>query len=118
MTQEVRHGFRRHLETGHWRSLAADDLVYQVGVAHAVANTDQLRSQQPLSRQTMAAGTVDAEQLSAVFGISLKFQCCFDVGILLGTVDHPDQQHRTGRRSQDDQCGDQTPSAITLFCCS
>ena len=118
MTQKISHGFRFHLKAWHWRGLSADDLMDQIRITHSLANSHQLRSQQPLSGQAMASGAVDPKQLASMVRISVEFKRGLDVGILLSTVDNPEQQHSTGGSRQNNKRSNQAAAAFTLFCCS
>ena len=60
----------------------------------------------------MAAGAVDAEQLSAVVDGTLQFKACLDVGILLGASENPEHQHDTSGRSRHHKGGDQAATSI------
>lgn len=118
MTQKICHGFRRHLEARHWGSLSADDLMDQVRITHSLANSHELRSKQTLPGKAMTSGAVDSKQLASMVGISPKFKRGLDVGILMSTVDDPEQQHSTGRSRQNNERRNQATAAVALFCCS
>lgn len=98
MTQKIRHGFWSHLKAWHGGCFSTHNLMDQVGISHPPADSNQLRRQQSLPCKAMTSGAVDPEQLASVIGIPLQFKGCFDVRILLGAVDHPEQQHDAGQR--------------------
>ena len=98
MTQKIRHGFWSHLKAWHGGCFSTHNLMDQVGISHPLADSNQLRGQQSLPCKAMTSGAVDPEQLASVIGIPLQFKGCFDVRILLGAVDHPEQQHDAGQR--------------------
>ena len=118
MTQKISHGFRFHLEAWHWGSLSADDLMDQARIPLSLANTHQLRSQQTLPGKAMTSGAVNSEQLASMVGISPEFKRGLDVGILMSTVDDPEEQHSTGRSRQNNERRNQPTAAVALFCCS
>ena len=116
--QEIGHGLRFNLKTRHRRCFAADDLMHKLGVLVLIRYTDQLRSHESLSGQAMAAGAIDAKQLSTMINRSRQLQACLNVGIALGTAQDPDRQDNAGGCGEHDQGCDQTATLIWLFRCS
>ena len=90
----------------------------QVGISHPLADSNQLQGQQSLPCKAMTSGTVDPEQLPPMVGIPLQFKAGSDVGILLCTVDHPDQENSASRCSEHHECRDQSSAGLLLFRCS
>ena len=118
MTQEIRHGLGSHLKAWHGGGFATHNLVNQIGISHSLADPSQLGGQQSLPCQAMTSSAIDPEQLATVIRIPLQFQGCFDVRVLLGTVDHPEQQHNAGQRRQKNECCNQASTSIVWICCS
>ena len=118
MTEQVSHGCRLHLETRHGWRVTTHYLMNQGWIPHPIADAGQLGCQQPLPRQPVATGTVDPEQLPPMVGIPLQFKAGSDVGILLCTVDHPDQENGASQRSEHHERRDQPSAGLLLFRCS
>ena len=118
VAEQIGHRLRGHLKTRHRWGLTTHDLMNQGGIPQPIRDADQLWCQQSLTGQPMSAGTVDAEQLAAVVRVTLNVEAGAHIGILLGTVDYPQQQHTASRCRQHHKGGDQSPAGILLFRCS
>ena len=115
--EQISHVLWLYFKAGHRRCLTTHNLVNDLHVLAPVAYSFQARPYQALACDAMAAGAIDAEQFTAVFGGSMDKRC-FGVGILASVAQHPYQQNDASHRRKNGEGRNETSTPLRNCCSS